>query len=480
MSTPIILRVGEHHFGPLPIDDALRRAHPEAAGKFDALPDGVLVDRRMPEGDAVILRAEKRGDAVHVETGYFVGLFWAVPGVLALHVLPKVDREDAVADMLGMLRDALTDDVNSEHLGGLLDVDFQAPEIRIDGDDHGLRLFLATQYLSLIDQILRGGLMRGFHAEEETFKGKVKGRILLSRTLMNPGLLAKRAQGSAALLAGVHCRHQVFDFETTENRLLKAGLRRWMAMLEELSGAVWAAQDRDELARMERRAQRFLRKMAAVADADADALGVTPAEAARRLRPGHPLYAAYKAALLAADQMKKMEGLGVAKTGGPMPAVTVPPYAVNMAQLFELYVYAKLREALGPEGRVAYHEKFHYQEPDFLCRAAPTADGSNGLGAPYAYFVADAKYKPHYATAGIGMDDGRQLSGYARLDSLLAKLESWGRPQDAGLLSCLIIHPVADPDHAPDGILWDRVRESRAWRGFGVVGVYLPMKRLRR
>lgn len=484
--TPIILTLGEHYNDSVVLDNALRQTHPEAYRRLEGHPAGVLLHRVTGKDDGtLILRVEKCASEslkINVETGYFVGLLWVVPGVLALRVTPKVDRDHAVVDLLGMLRAALLDDDNAAHLDGLLDMDFREPPIPVESDDQGLRLFLATQFLSLMERILRVGLMRGFHTEEEVFKGKIKGRILLSRTLMRPNVLANRAQGSAALLSGVECRHQVFDFDTTENRLLKAGLTRTLALLTALSKGPMKA----ELAELAQRAQRFLRAMTEVSDQDDRALPVTPGEAARALRPGHPLYGTYRAALETAELLRKLDGIGVARTNLLRTTLALPPFTVNMPKLFELYVFARLREAMGSTGRVMYHAKHHYQELDYLCQGVPSKNGTDGENSadgassakPFDFFVADAKYKPRYATDGITMDDARQLAGYARLESVLGTLEKWGRSDAAGLLPCVVLYPVADVNTPPGPIDWKELEAIKAWRDCWKIGVPLPMTRL--
>ena len=383
---PIILRVHEHFCGFKTLGAAEQARWPEAFERLREKAAGLLEehwqgsqlaaddeadDSKSPEGCAgtLIFRVERLESdpasapaselKLHVKTGYCVGVFWVVPGVLALRIEPKLNRDDAVVDMSAMLQTVIADDGNDELLSGLLEVDFDAPLVPVDEPDNGLRLFLAAAYVSMMSRILEAGLMRGFRMVEERFRGKVKGKILLAKTLRDPAALAMSASGavgggSSALLAGVHCRHQVFDFDTTENRLLKAGLRRAAALLADYAALSHGAQTGSDLAALSARAARLLRRMAEVSDADELTIRETPGESAGKLRSGHPLFGLYRAALETAEQLRRLETLGFPEEtdsqlqGVPKRPVglAVPPHSIDMPKLFELYAGTKLREAL--------------------------------------------------------------------------------------------------------------------------------------
>ncbi len=52
--------------------------------------------------------------------------------------------------------------------------------------------------------------------------------------------------------------------------------------------------------------------------------------------------------------------------------------------------------------------------------------------------VVDAKYKNRYIKEGIGKDDARQISGYARLKSVYKELNIDNTRE---IIDCLIIYP---------------------------------------
>ena len=70
-----------------------------------------------------------------------------------------------------------------------------------------------------------------------------------------------------------------------------------------------------------------------------------------------------------------------------------------------------MREKYDKPGEVKYHFKTNYQELDYIIN-------SNGFQA-----VVDAKYKPRYKYGNPSKEDARQISGYARLNSVYKELK---------------------------------------------------------
>ena len=171
--------------------------------------------------EAPALVVEKKGspDAIslRVQSSYFVGVVWVVPGVLALQVEPKLNTELRTIDILAILREALRDPENLDHLSGLLDVDFEVA--RGSASKRTRRASaLSLHRVSGGDGAHRPkGLRRGFHEKKEVFQRKFKGRVLLSETLVK--------RRSPRLSDQLTCRYPCFDADIPENRTLKAALR---------------------------------------------------------------------------------------------------------------------------------------------------------------------------------------------------------------------------------------------------------------
>lgn len=135
---------------------------------------------------------------------------------------------------------------------------------------------------------------------------------------------------------------------------------------------------------------------------------------------------------------------------------TTPPYWIDMSKLFEMYVFAMLRDRFG--NHVIYHPHFRGQEPDYLL--LPEEERP-----PY---IIDAKYK-RYAERAIETDDIRQVSGYARMKSIRKKLDV----DNHSLIPCLIVFPNQEcPKVIPDNKEWT---EEGRYLDIYKVGVQLPV-----
>lgn len=450
--TPILLTLSEHGSKTIEIRDEHPWELQAAAARLCG--QGICRKFAARNGDsadqaALEFIARRKDDAieVRVDVAYFVGFDWIIPGMLGVRVQPKLDGEARRIDILKVLRQALAERENFENLDGLLRLDFTQPE-RMDEDDaEGLGLFIATAYLCVLSKIVRKGLQRNFYQRDETFRRKIKGRILFS-----PTVSGRRTPRISDRLS---CTYQEFGVDVPANRVLKRALRMVMRFLQTKAKAV------EESAELLEKARKLLQAFAPVSDER-----VAPAAVDSLSRAVNPLFRDYRQALRFAQKILRMETLGSGETarGG-----SIPVHWINMPQLFELYVLAKLRKVLRSNDRIRYQFGANRQYPDFLCRA--DAD-SCAAGVP-AFFIADAKYKPRYADGNSGMvDDIRQLSGYARLAGVIEEFERWGWCDPNRVLPCIIVYsdqklPYSDLD-------WARLEEIPRWMSFYKIGIRLP------
>lgn len=424
----------------LPAGELRRLVHQGASDEAPA-----LVVEKKGSPDAISLR---------VRSSYFVGVVWVVPGVLALQVEPKLNTELRTIDILAILREALRDPENLDHLSGLLDVDFEVPEVPLPSALDGLRLFLFTEFLAVMGRIVRKGLRRGFHEKKEVFQRKFKGRVLLSETLVK--------RRSPRLSDQLMCRYPCFDVDIPENRTLKAALRIVFGELQRVDRRF----DVDVTPLIES-ARLALRAFESVADTPVTAF---EAECMARHASGNPLFRDYVTALALSSKILKLGTRGFERTSveGIAPQSNVPPHTINMTKLFELYAFRKLRQALPKSAGnwVEHHGRYHYQELDFLCKSVETT------GCLRGFFIADAKYKPRYACQSVLKEDARQLSGYARLERVIERLVDWGLPDPKRIVPCLIIY---SDQNAPEAELrLEAVERVSGWADFFKIGLRLP------
>ena len=117
--------------------------------------------RKMPgreESDAYCYCIEKLADGFGIKTSYFVGIDWVTDEV-AVQVRPKVEGEDDYIDYLRMLTEALKEPENTEHLDGLLTIDFNAKPIPLEEKEDMLSPFIVAQFLMALKKAVRKALI---------------------------------------------------------------------------------------------------------------------------------------------------------------------------------------------------------------------------------------------------------------------------------------------------------------------------------
>ena len=142
------------------------------------------------------------------------------------------------------------------------------------------------------------------------------------------------------------------------------------------------------------------------------------------------LYKEYDEAIRLANLILKRFGYNIKKVSNTEAQnVKVPPFWIDMAKLFELYVLGQLKDK--------YANKILY--------GAKEASGKYGL-TDYLLLsdermIIDAKYKPIYQENRYDIDNIRQLSGYGRDKGVLSKLGFSKEQMENTVVDCLIIYP---------------------------------------
>jgi 5-methylcytosine-specific restriction enzyme subunit McrC len=191
----------------------------------------------------------------------------------------------------------------------------------------------------------------------------------------------------------------------------------------------------------------------------------------RTIPRGHSrrLFKEYPEALSVAGMILKRYGFSYEEISR---STSVPPHWIDMTRLFELYVYAILRERF--PGMIEFQVPGHFgTQADFVKRDE--------------YLVVDAKYKFHYESGEV-LDDIRQLSGYARDKRILRHFENGAK----GLVpACLIIYPnkigmkgddvrvIPGSDEVlPDGAsrLLDEADSIESFENFYKMAIPLPLR----
>ena len=402
---------------------------------FEPLSLGNFVKRSFPFGAQELPSFEVVNS--EIKTNYHVGVDWLIPEKIAIKVIPKVNDSTQVVDVVGVLREVLEDSDNQEHLEGLIHIDFYSKPIPLTSDD-GLSLFVITAFIASIRQILKRGLKKSFYDRQEVLRFKVKGKVILTETLSKTKV--------KPIIQNLTCKYQDFGVDIPENQLLKAALK---ASLRQVRNQI----DSFGVRELEKSVSSALSFFCNVSDVSRRALD--------KNFQINPFFKTYKSAIRLARMILKLERYSDSNTRvGEYQKV--PAYWIDMPKLFELYVYKKLKEAVGTDGVVVYHEKFHWQELDYLAKSQ-----FNEL----PYFIADAKYKPKYSSIDVIKEDARQLAGYARLSKVVQTLKKWGMVNENLVLPCLVIYPEQT---ASSSLNLTNVQPIDSYVKFFKIGIKLP------
>lgn len=377
----------------------------------------------------------KKGEAGwHISTSYFIGVDWLDKYKSALRVTPKFNsvEETIEVDFLGMLESALREPKNFQHLDGLLWVDFKQPGITIPRQEDTLSLFLISEYVQLLAHITAKGLKKAYYFVEENQRSKLKGKLLLVQNIKHNNLKGNFIDN--------YCRHQNYGIDIPENRLLKKALDVASRILDGYSEAT-VRQLKATITNMRTRWQNV--------GCECDERKVSGGKV-------NPFYKEYPIAVNLAKLILRRLSFSQVMHGAAM--TTTPPYWIDMSKLFEMYVFALMRNKFG--NNIIYHPHFHGQEPDYLLL-------SDGEREPY---IIDAKYK-RYGERPIETDDIRQVSGYARMKTIRKKLGV----DNHSLIPCLIVYPHQESlNMMPDEEDWP---EEGRYIDIYKVGIKLPIVR---
>lgn len=374
----------------------------------------------------------RKGDDILVTGSYFVGTDWIKEGELAVQVSPKMNNDFEI-DYVRMLNEALCEPDNFNYLKDLITIHFDKPSIKISQQQDLLSIFLIVEYLNILKHIVKKGLKKSFHLVEENLRNKVKGRILVSRTI-HQNLIQGR-------IADNVCHYQIYDIDSSENRILKKALFFCKKQLEVYKHTFDTT---------------TLEKKVSYIKPFFESVGNEVSMNTIRSFKGNPVFKEYYTALEFAQLLLRRFSYDISIIG--KREIDTPPFWIDMSKLFELYVYKQLKQIFTAKDEIIYHPKVYYQELDYLLN--PT-----GWSSPY---IIDAKYKPRYKfCGGITIDDAREVSGYARLKGIYYRLgldENTAPP-----LKCLIIYPDQSQE---ERFTFNRFKEPEFDEVSGYVRIY--------
>lgn len=329
---------------------------------------------------------------------YYIGVDWIDKKKdIAIQVLPKI----ANIDFQKMLMQCFKHKSSSENIEDVFFFRADDKPICIPSTDFQLEPFIVINFLGLVQNILRKGLKSNFVITEKQLNGKIRGKIMTSRYLKH-GFSGGRKDI-------IDCKYQEYSTDCPENQILKAALLVIRRMMSD-NRHVW------ERCMFEQYHDILTSCIAAFAS-------VSEVKATSTLQTLHvsPMFVHYRPAIQLAKTIIRKRGVGVSQsveTGYQ----TVPPFIINMALLFERYVYSLMLDCYG-ENYISFQNGSKSDRPDFL--------------VTNEQLIIDAKYIPRWEDQYV-TDNIRQLSGYGRS---LAIRQQLGVMDDQTTCKCLIIYP---------------------------------------
>jgi 5-methylcytosine-specific restriction enzyme subunit McrC len=365
-----------------------------------------------------------------LQTNYYVGIDW-INEITPIYVEPKINNGHDQTDYLAMLFSALKHPEIENYTDDLFEIKWDSPQIEINQQQDLLTPLLVVQFLKVVQAIVRKGLKKSYYKVEQNLNSKVKGKILVGKTIKQNLLKNKPLK--------TFCTYNEFGLNGLENRLIKKTLlfvQRYLPTIKNLHSEKYTA----NLFNYINPAFDFVSEEVSLHDVKHTKTNV--------------FYKEYNEAIKLAKQILRRFGYNINNT--QETNIKTPPFWIDMSKLFELYVLGLFKEKYGNEICFQYGENRNettYGQPDFLLLKVGEK------------MIIDAKYKQHYQAENISfteylIKDIRQLSGYARDKGILLKLGFSKEEQKNIVPECLIIYP----DQSKSENIWKN--EEKAIEGF--------------
>lgn len=360
--------------------------------------------KRGQEEKELCLKLQRFGESIFASGSYFVGVDWIKENEIGIQVSPKMNDGYEI-DYVKMLNDALCEKENYDYLKDLVTIKFDKPSIKINQQQDLLSIFLITEYLNILQRIVKKGLKKSYYMVEENLSCKIKGKIIIAKNI--------RKNLIKGTITDNICSYQVYDIDSPENQILKKALSFCIKQLDVYKHAVNVSCLKEKV-----------RKIAPYFTNVSENINEKKIKTFRT----SPIYKDYKQAIEFAQLLLKRYSYNITLAG--KKEIETPPFWIDMSKLFELYIFHHLRKVFTGKDEIKYHVKAHYQELDFLLNPEKWPEP----------FVIDAKYKPRYKyQGGITTDDAREIAGYSRLNSIYKMLSL--NEETSLPIKCLIIYP---------------------------------------
>lgn len=327
----------------------------------------------------------------------------------------------------------------------MFEIKWESTPIEIEQHQDLLIPLLVVLYLKLVKEIVRKGLKKSYYKVEHNLYGRVKGKVMVGKTIKENAFKNKPLN--------TWCSFDEFGLNGLENRLLKKALvfiQRYLPTMKNLNIDKYSAD--------------IFNYINPAFESISEDVSLHDILHTKK----NAFYKEYAEAIRLAKLILQRFGYNITNAGKQI--VSTPPFWIDMSKLFELYVLGLLKERFGND--VKYQFSSFWNELDFLLNEKQ--DGGYKM-------VIDAKYKPIYQNddkKNWDIENIRQISGYARLDTVYKELYGQFDENNPKIIDCLIIYPVAlsDTNEAVFDLPLDlKADKLSPFVKFYKVGVKLPI-----
>ncbi|MCK4080188.1 MULTISPECIES: McrC family protein [Acinetobacter] len=358
------------------------------------------------EPDEKCLELVNEQDVIKLKCNYYIGVDWIAQGKRAIFVSPKINTESQETDFLKMLFSCMKHPDIAKYTNELYQIKSNDPYIPINQKQDLITPLLIISYLNILKLIVRKGLKKSYYKVEKNLSSRIKGKVIVSKTLKENVLKNKLTQ--------TICNYEEFGVNCLENKILKYALKfaeKYLCTYPKFSSYLLP-----------------IINFCTPAFHEVDVLDVD-VHSIKKVKT-NKFFKEYKEALNLAEMILKRFGYNLKEID--KLTVRVPPFWIDMPKLFELYVLGLLKDRYG--SKIQFQAKGNYGEPDFL------------LNAENEKIIIDTKYKRIYqgnesSKSRFNSDDIRQICGYARDKKILSKLGYETTELQNVLVDCLIIYP---------------------------------------
>ncbi|MBK6771284.1 MAG: hypothetical protein IPG78_03915 [Ignavibacteria bacterium] len=158
------------------------------------LPEPILF---LGKKDAICVEI-KENRMLH--TIYYIGVDW-INNEVPIYVEPKLNENTKETDFLTMLFSALNHPEIAEYCDELFEIKFHDTQIEINQQQDKLTPLLIVLFIRLVQEIVRKGLKKSYYRVEKNLNSRIKGKILVSRTIKDNIIKIKCSRLIAVLMS---------------------------------------------------------------------------------------------------------------------------------------------------------------------------------------------------------------------------------------------------------------------------------------